>query len=40
MQTKNKDTHVMTEAKQKEFSKISKAFGIKEGESPGDCFDF
>ena len=31
MQTKNKDTHIMTEAKQREFTKISKAFGVREG---------
>ena len=30
----------MTEAKQKEFSKITKAFGLKEDQQPGSSFDF
>lgn len=27
-QTRNKDSHVMSEAKEKEFDKICKAFGV------------
>lgn len=40
MQTKNKDTHVMTQAKQREFTKISKALGLKSNEKHGSAFDF
>ena len=40
MQTKNKDTHVMTEAKQREFKKVSKAFGLRDDEKHGSAFDF
>lgn len=40
MQTRNKDTHVMTEAKQREFAKISRAFGVKENDKIGSAFDF
>lgn len=30
----------MTQAKQREFSKITKAFGLKEDQLPGSSFDF
>jgi hypothetical protein len=40
LQTKNKDSHIMTEAKQRSYIKLTEAFGIKEGQKQGSAFDF
>jgi hypothetical protein len=38
--TKTTDTHVLTEAKEKEYVKLSKAFGVTDKRSVGSAFDF
>ncbi len=40
LQTKTTDTHVLTEAKEKEYMKLSKAFGVVDKRSIGSSFDF
>jgi hypothetical protein len=40
IQTKGKDTHVVTQAKEKEFMRLSDAFGLTSNPKQGSAFDF
>jgi hypothetical protein len=40
IQSQGKDTHVITQAKEKEYSRLSDAFGLNASSKQGSAFDF